>query len=181
MDVGVISMKSLLTVLGVAITKMAPQGLKALAKRIKVGTKTKDTVPEDAEGLLGWVTKWIIKNPGKTHLITGALYVGGDVVVRELIETNPTLMSNDVVKSVVGAYKSKGSRLREVQEIVGDGEIDTVHGESREDFVEKAELALDTRDLLTRAFRIVGGKQNFIILRDAMLTIEPAEVELHRK
>jgi len=164
------------------LSRLAPQAVKTYAERLSIALGRK--VPSTIKPLL----EWIKENPIKTEIALATVYQVGDHTVRTIIEDNESVISSKLVSAVISSegskaklkYRTSQTALKDVNRIVGDGNPSTIHGVSLQQYNSQRATGRETDRLIKQAVAIVGSKTNLMILRDALLSVEPEELNSYR-
>jgi len=165
----------MVTLLMNLISRLGPGALGIFSKRASIAVGTK--LPIDKKGLIAWFAA----NPKKTQVGLAALYPIADKAIQVMMDESDEVTESALMQAVITRYRSSQRAVEEIQEIVGDGKANTVHGVNRDDYIANSVLHKDQELLIKRAISIVGSKTNLMILRDALLTVEPVELEQYGK
>jgi len=166
----------------VILNALSPKAVKEFAAKMSTSMGTK--VPSQIVPL----KEWIKKNPHKSDLALATLVTVGDVAVRKTIRENPEAANIPIVKAVIrqmdnaerNLYRSGAQATRDVRRITGDGNSETVHGVSIDQYRETRTAYSESDLLIKKAIGIVGSKTNLLILRDAILSVEAEELANYR-
>jgi len=160
------------------LTALAPNALKEFAAKLSVSLGRQ--VPGELKPLL----EWIKVNPIKSEIALATLYQVGSVPIREAITESGVSKGSELVQAVIAStdhavrkrYSSSKQARSDVSRISGDGNSNTVHGLTVQDFNKRRTIGRETDRLIKQAVGIVGSKTNLIILRDAILSLETEEI-----
>lgn len=146
----------------------------------KLTTSLGVKVPGNVSGFLSWAKKWITSNPLKAQALITVMYSAGDIVVRNImddaVDEVPALKVDEEISAIRAHYKHSDLSTKLINNIAGDGNAETIHGKSVEEYRKDSALISDRRALVAEALEMFASKENLMLARAAILTLETEDI-----
>lgn len=160
-----------------ALSAAAPSVIQTASTGI--GNLVGRAVAPSASGIVGAIKSWAANNPGKMLVAVNLLAsLGIDIAISEVEDFLGDKIHNPQIKQLMSEVTKNLTNER--NNIVGDGNPDTVHGIDENDYLAEAEKYDDIMSDIRVAARAAGGIKPLLAIRKAIF-LEDVDFELYSR